>query len=583
MPDAANKWTDEQLEALEKRIAKEYRAAQKEIREKQEKFLADYSRERSQRLKALDNTDEAKQEYEAWLKRQTLRSSWMDEMVSSFTASTVRANQRAMELASGAMPAVFAENANYAAYSVDRVAGIDTAFALVDEQTIANLIVNEPDLLPAPRTDIAKRARLNKQRFTSAITQGILQGESVNGVAKRIQSVVKMDFGSAKMAARLAVTSAENAGRVSSYERAKAMGIKLKQEWVATLDSRTRHSHRLLDGEKVEVGEKFSNGLRYPGDPTGPGQEIWGCRCTLIAAVDGFETDDAERWSKLPKGTSYEEWKEGQRELALRSSYDDIGPGPQRPKAKDFTSDEELDAARKKYRADREEYIERKEQLIQQLASEPAHGYQSKEAALRWAKGRNVKIREEVFETVDMRALDEIIHVTDELFDKYSIVLTDFKMFDSQFVIQLLEEGNYNFMEAAGGLQLSRSLFTSYEEVCREVVRGYTTEVYNEVVGRTLRGRVRGDGSFKTAVTHEFGHNLDRSIKFKRFYAGEDIDFAAYNEYEKELKELTMRHTTSDYSLVNSDEMFAEGFAEMECNPESEYGQAFATFLARWL
>lgn len=31
----------------------------------------------------------------------------------------------------------------------------------------------------------------------------------------------------------------------------------------------------------------------------------------MIAAVEGFETDDAERWSKLPEGMTYEEWKAG--------------------------------------------------------------------------------------------------------------------------------------------------------------------------------------------------------------------------------------------------------------------------------
>ena len=89
------------------------------------------------------------------------------------------------------------------------------------------------------------------------------------------------------------------------------MGISLKQEWVAALDNRTRHSHRQLDGEKAEVGGTFSNGCRFPGDPQGRYAEICNCRCTLVAAVEGFETDDAKRASKLPKGLTYEEWKAG--------------------------------------------------------------------------------------------------------------------------------------------------------------------------------------------------------------------------------------------------------------------------------
>ena len=77
------------------------------------------------------------------------------------------------------------------------------------------------------------------------------------------------------------------------------------------MDGRTRSSHRQLDGEKVEVGEKFSNGCRYPGDPEAPYAETCNCRCTLIAAVDGVDYSDGKRWSRLPEGMTYEEWKAG--------------------------------------------------------------------------------------------------------------------------------------------------------------------------------------------------------------------------------------------------------------------------------
>ena len=89
------------------------------------------------------------------------------------------------------------------------------------------------------------------------------------------------------------------------------MGIKLKQEWLATLDSRTRHSHRQLDGERREAGKRFSSGCRYPGDPQAAYAEICNCRCTLVAAVDGIDQDSADRFSRLPAGTTYEQWKAG--------------------------------------------------------------------------------------------------------------------------------------------------------------------------------------------------------------------------------------------------------------------------------
>ena len=74
---------------------------------------------------------------------------------------------------------------------------------------------------------------------------------------------------------------------------------------------RTRSSHREIDREKVEVGEKFSNGCRYPGDPEAPYAQTANCRCTLVACCDGLDVLDGERFSRLPEGMTYEEWKAG--------------------------------------------------------------------------------------------------------------------------------------------------------------------------------------------------------------------------------------------------------------------------------
>lgn len=54
--------------------------------------------------------------------------------------------------------------------------------------------------------------------------------------------------------------------------------------WMATLDGRTRLTHRIADGQTVPVASPFSVGsgsLNFPGDPNGPGDEVVNCRCTL--------------------------------------------------------------------------------------------------------------------------------------------------------------------------------------------------------------------------------------------------------------------------------------------------------------
>lgn len=51
--------------------------------------------------------------------------------------------------------------------------------------------------------------------------------------------------------------------------------------WVVTSGS-PRPSHAAMDGETVRVGERFSNGMAYPGDPEGGADEVAGCMCSLV-------------------------------------------------------------------------------------------------------------------------------------------------------------------------------------------------------------------------------------------------------------------------------------------------------------
>lgn len=169
------------------------------------------------------------------------------------------------------------------------------------------MVQQQPDLLPQVSVKPSGAETWARRKTTSAMAQSILQGESVPDAAKRIRSVVEMDRRASLHAARTALTGAKNAGRMGSYRRASGMGIELQKQWMATLDSRTRDSHRELDGEEGGIDGRFSNGLSYPGDPTGPASEVWNCRCTMVAALPGHDVLRDRNTSKLE--TSYEEWK----------------------------------------------------------------------------------------------------------------------------------------------------------------------------------------------------------------------------------------------------------------------------------
>ena len=119
----------------------------------------------------------------------------------------------------------------------------------------------------------------------------------------------EMNKSSAIRTARTAVTGAQNAGRMDSYVAAEKMGIKLKREWVAVIDKRTRHAHAMLDGQKAEMGKPFKvdgEEIMFPGDTSAPGYLVYNCRCSLGAVIDGADDSTAKRRVKNPETGKYE-------------------------------------------------------------------------------------------------------------------------------------------------------------------------------------------------------------------------------------------------------------------------------------
>lgn len=98
---------------------------------------------------------------------------------------------------------------------------------------------------------------------------------------QKVTSEGPMSPGRAQRIARTETAQSENAGIHEGYT---AAGIK-RMEWVTTKDLRTRSSHRRLDGKRTDIGVPFTFrgekggtvSLRFPGDPSGPPEEIIHC------------------------------------------------------------------------------------------------------------------------------------------------------------------------------------------------------------------------------------------------------------------------------------------------------------------
>ena len=246
--------------------------------------------------------------YKAWRKDQALHNDQLKALKKALTQDLTAADKMAMVYVNQVPAGVYAEGMNFATYEIEHGAKAITSFTLYNKNTVMELVANEPNLLPQAAFDKAKDSAWNSRHVTSVVTQAVLQGQTVPQLAASIAGIAAMDQRAAMKAARTAITSAHSLGKLKGYERAAGMGIDVEKQWLAALDSRTRGSHRHLDGEVVKLDAEFSNGLKYPGDPDGPASEVYNCRCTLVPVIGDVEYDEVERANKLGK-MSYEEWK----------------------------------------------------------------------------------------------------------------------------------------------------------------------------------------------------------------------------------------------------------------------------------
>lgn len=318
--------TERELAKLEKRIRQEYGAAQKELADTITQYFEDFA-VRDEKMKKLIGTEQngktwTEADYRQWRLAQIGRGERFKALQRRIAERYTNARETAESYVNDATPGIYSLNRNYAAYTIEQVAG-NVGFDFWDEQTVRRLLVEQPELMPHyPEKRAIKRGidlAYGQKQIAASVTSGILQGKSLKAMADDLQErIPEMSRNSALRAARTAVTGAQNAGRTDSYAAAEKIGVKTKRKWVATLDKRTRHEHGKLDGQVVDVDEPFKVGgysLMFPGDPSGPPHLIYNCRCRIKAVVEGHEQGGQRRArdpetgrNVLIENMSYAEW-----------------------------------------------------------------------------------------------------------------------------------------------------------------------------------------------------------------------------------------------------------------------------------
>lgn len=429
--DPAHKETDKILRDMEKRLDEVYKQAYKEARQTADDFMKSFREMDKKKRQQVKDGELDKSEYERWRRTQVFQGNRYHQMADTLAADMTHTNQIAASVINGYLPEVYAVNHNYGTYEIEKGSRINTQYTMYDRQTVERLIRDNPDLLPRKAAvNVPKDQLWNKKHINSAITQGILQGEAIDKIAQRLAATVTdMSHTSAIRNARTMTTSAQNGGRIDSYKRAESMGIKMLQVWMATLDGRTRHEHRQLDGQKRKVGEAFEvegEKIFFPGDPAAEPYLTYNCRCTLVGEVEGVDynlSDVSQRDNKLGDMT-YEEWKEEKRK---QDNAEPPAPKPEpKPKAEDKPVEVKVSAPKAEKADYKDEPIKPKQEEKQKLDELLKNANDTKEVsqiATEYFKAKGSKIENVNLGKCELNAAKAICIKADELDSKFESTL----------------------------------------------------------------------------------------------------------------------------------------------------------------
>jgi SPP1 gp7 family putative phage head morphogenesis protein len=124
------------------------------------------------------------------------------------------------------------------------------------------------------------------ERIKEQITQGITDGDSIEGMANRIKDTFNdISDGKARVVASTETSAAYGAAR---DEAMKDAGVRWKQ-WLTSGLPNVRAAHAAANGQTVPVDEPFHVGgedLEYPGDPSGEPGNVINCHCVSVAAQE---------------------------------------------------------------------------------------------------------------------------------------------------------------------------------------------------------------------------------------------------------------------------------------------------------
>ena len=268
---AARVWTDKELFTMEKEIKTLYSKSYAEIKKKADTIF--------EKVKISPEMS-ATERYAEFQKYGRLRA--LETQISEVLRDT---NAEAVKMINGKMADVYGVNYNAARELFPK----DIVFPTLGRSAIKSVLTGQVTPFKQLALDsLLSRADIERELTRSLLT-GIMQGESIPNLAKRMQEITNKTLSESIRIARTETTRVENSAKQDVGEHGEKLGFKMKKQWISTGDSRTRPEHGEADGQIVDIDAPFiveGERLMYPGDESGSAWNVINCRCTMINIIE---------------------------------------------------------------------------------------------------------------------------------------------------------------------------------------------------------------------------------------------------------------------------------------------------------
>jgi SPP1 gp7 family putative phage head morphogenesis protein len=174
--------------------------------------------------------------------------------------------------------------------------GIPLVFP-IDQEQVVNAIQHETKLSESLYAKLGLDTKDLSKKIAGEISRGLSGGQMYSEIARNIAGWAMIPKNNAMRIARTEAHRIQTKASMNACNKAKSKGADVVKQWDASLDKRTRDSHAQVDGEIRELDEPFSNGLMYPGDPSGSAAEVVNCRCALLQRARWALGNDYTKWS----------------------------------------------------------------------------------------------------------------------------------------------------------------------------------------------------------------------------------------------------------------------------------------------